>query len=115
MELRTGVEDLKQKERANNLIITGLKHFPAANVVKELNKEMGLKEEAIEYAMKINASGGQDERAKVVFYNKRSKDALYKSRAKLAGKKILLAEDVILACSRLARSRLARSRLAFLA
>ena len=60
------------------MIITGLKHQTATGVVKELNKAKGLKlkEEEIEYVVKLSAGGGKNERVKVVFYNRHSQDAV---------------------------------------
>ena len=100
------IDDLEQKERSRNIIVTGIKHDTVAKTVKKLNRKMttNIKDDDIHYITKLNAgrNGNDKERIKIVFNNQQSKDAVYKNRTKLKGKNLWIAEDLTPTRSKLA-------------
>ena len=112
-ELQNRVDDLEQKERATNLIATGLPitNPTPAKTAKKLSDMLGIsiKTEEIMFVVKLGNRASDDKTlTKIAFTSKQAKNKVYKAKKKLKGKETWLTEDLTIQRSKLAyQARLA--------
>ena len=71
-KMQDKIDDLEQRDRAKNIIVTGIKHDSVPSTVKRLNRKLTTKiqDEDIHYITKLKPARNDDkERIKIVFNN----------------------------------------------
>jgi hypothetical protein len=97
--MRADLDDIKQKEKDRNMVVTGLKdeQMTKEEAIKTLNDNLktNIRSDDIEYVLKLKTTDTQPSRLRIVFTEKSTKMKVMKQKTKLKNKmNVWLSDDL---------------------